>query len=383
MRLDISVGPVQGFVSQSRRTIDLWGSSYLLSFLSAHAMFGAQEAGGSIIQPDVEMDPLYQSVSGRKVGDAPPIGSVPNHFVVKVDGDVSEVARASVSALDVAWKQVCGSVWDRFVECACSFGEGTDRIWNRQVDAFWEVMWTAGDFAAPGGLLARRKHWRSHRLPDEPGDKCTVMHDLQELSGYVRAESSASREKQDRFWHRVRQRLGPLDLQNNERLCAIALVKRLFPKIALNALGWDVNRSHWPSTVYIGTVPWIRRAVSVAPKQARKYAQAIQQSVPGVLAEHRPQFVGLDDAAAGDFAKLDANYFDREFVRSERLCPLADGAANGTRDELARLLAAIYDAKDEAGRQLVPARKPQFLGDTHFRELDCEPVCGPMSLLTT
>ena len=32
---------------------------------------------------------------------------------------------------------------------------------------------------------------------------------------------------------------------------------------------------------------------------------------------------------------------------------------------------------------LVPARKPQFLGDTHFRELDCEPVCGPMSLLTT
>ena len=33
-RLDISIGPVQGFVSQSRRTRDLWGSSYLLSFLS-------------------------------------------------------------------------------------------------------------------------------------------------------------------------------------------------------------------------------------------------------------------------------------------------------------------------------------------------------------
>ena len=38
MRLDISIGPVQGFVSQSRRTRDLWGSSYLLAFLSAHAM---------------------------------------------------------------------------------------------------------------------------------------------------------------------------------------------------------------------------------------------------------------------------------------------------------------------------------------------------------
>lgn len=59
MRLDISIGPVQGFVAQSRRTRDLWGSSYLLSFLAAHAMHGAQQAGGRIIRPVVGKDPLY------------------------------------------------------------------------------------------------------------------------------------------------------------------------------------------------------------------------------------------------------------------------------------------------------------------------------------
>ena len=65
-RIDISIGPVQGFVAQSRRTRDLWGSSYLLSVLSAHAMCGAERAGGRIISPIVESDPLYEWISERK-----------------------------------------------------------------------------------------------------------------------------------------------------------------------------------------------------------------------------------------------------------------------------------------------------------------------------
>ena len=204
-RLDISIGPVQGFVSQSRRTRDLWGSSYLLSFLSAHAMRGARDAGGRIDPPTVSDDPLFQWVTGRGEGEAPPIGSAPNHFVVLVNGDAALVARAAVGALDDAWKRVCRAVWDGFVAHAVSAGDGTERIWHRQVETFWDVTWAAGPSENGGGLLARRKHWRSHRPPDEPGDKCTVMHDFQELSGHVRAESRASREQQDEFWKRLRE----------------------------------------------------------------------------------------------------------------------------------------------------------------------------------
>ncbi len=76
MLLDISIGPVQGFVAQSRRTRDLWGSSYLLSFLSAHAMRGARKAGGRIVRPVVDDDPLYLWVRGCRVGEAPRIGSL-------------------------------------------------------------------------------------------------------------------------------------------------------------------------------------------------------------------------------------------------------------------------------------------------------------------
>ena len=345
-RLDISIGPVQGFVSQSRRTRDLWGSSYLLAFLSAHAMRGAELSGGSIVQPVVEGDALFRWVSGDRQGPVPRIGTVPNHFVVELCGDARPVAEAAEASLKAAWERVCRAVWARFVEHANAYGNGTEAIWQRQVRSFWDVTWTAGPHAEDGGLLARRKHWRTHCAPDEPGDKCTVMHDLQELSGHVR---SGSGKEQDEFWGRIRHRVGPLDIRENERLCAIALVKRLFPRreVAVEALDWQVVASHWPSTVYIGAVPWIRDVVTTVPQQAREYAKSIRQHQPVAFSEEWPPFSGLKVEAAGDFAKLDANYLHTESVTNERLCPLADGTANGNRDGLAGRLQEIYAAQNK------------------------------------
>lgn len=354
-RLDISIGPVQGFVAQSRRTRDLWGSSYLLSFLSAHAMTGAQQAGGRVVQPVVDRDPLYRWVAGQREGNAPRLGSLPNHFAVEVDGTGGApraVADATVHAFEDAWRQVCEPVWREYVEHACAYGKDTARIWNRQVGTFWEVTWTAGSSVQGGGLLARRKRWRSHRPPDEHGDKCTVMHDLQELSGYVRSESSASRQRQDQFWKVVRNRIGDLDLREDERLCAVAFVKRLFPRVASQALGWEVDRSHWPSTVYVAAVPWIRRVVRAAPELARRYANSVQSAARGARAERHPPFQGLDAAAAGRFPNLDANWFHCHSVTSERRCPFSDGVAPAARRELDRALKTIGDVKDAAGQIL-------------------------------
>lgn len=326
-RLDVSIGPVQGFVSQSRRTRDLWGSSYLLSFLSAHAMRGAEEAGGRIVRPLVERDQLYQWVKGRRNGDPPQIGSLPNHFVVEVSGCAADVARSAKGALATAWLRVHEAVWCEFVIPAEASGSGTRSIWDRQVDAFWEIAWTAAprsEDPANKRLLARRKHWRDHRPPDEPGDKCTVMHDLQELSGYVRSEGTQSRGSQEHFWCDVRKHAGRLDLRENERLCAVALTKRFFPKIAKEALGWEVARGHWPSTVHVAAVPWIRRVATEAPDPARSYADAVKDHAPeGVLAERRSPS-GTAATEAGDFAGLDANWFHRESVDNKSRCPLRD-----------------------------------------------------------
>ncbi len=367
VRLDISIGPVQGFVTQSRRTRDLWGSSYLLAFLSAHAMHGGVEAGGRLVVPAaeaVEQDWLYQWVRGHHEGEPPRIGSLPNHFVIEVEGNGSDVAQAGIRSLRTAWKQVCGAVWSRFVEPACPIGNGAEEIWNRQIESFWEIMWTIGNAAANRtagaaearlGLLARRKHWRSHHPPEEPGDKCTVMHTLQELSGFVRARDRA---RQDEFWHRVRNKsgggLGLLDLRDNERLCAIALVKRMFAKVAPEALGWEVDASHWPSTVYVGAVPWMRRVMSGVPKKAAKYADTVMQSagMESFPMRQPPFGADADISDAGDFPKLDANFLHREFVKDERRCPLGGEASPALRKNLVEQLQRLYDAKDKQGRQL-------------------------------
>ena len=346
-RLDISIGPVQGFVSQSRRTRDLWGSSYLLAFLSAHAMHGAKKAGAEIIQPAVDNDCLYRWVAGHGTGEPPRFGTLPNHFVAEVNGDASGVAEAAVESITAAWTRAHDAVWNRYVAHACPAGSDTEAIWSRQVGAFWDVMWTAAPWDDHGRSFASRKRWRSHSPPAEPGDKCTIMHDLQELSGHVRAQHRGA---QDRFWNFLRNDVGSLDLRDNERLCAIALVKRLLPKVAPGALGWEVDASRWPSTVYVGAVPWMQRVVCAVPGQAAAYADAVgRYAPPGVRTMQRPPR-GLAVADAGDFPKLDANYLHREFVGSKRLCPLRDDAGTDARKELAQRLQAIHDAEGEDGR---------------------------------
>ncbi len=344
-RLDVSIGPVQDFVAQSRRTRDLWGSSYLLSVLSAYAMRGAEEAAGyrgKIVSPAVEDDPLYKWISGARNGNAPQIGSLPNHFVVEVEADKrpEAVARAATRALEDAWQQVCDAVRRCIVQKVQNAGCGTEAIWERQTRNFWEIVWTVGTGPGGGNLLARRKQWRCHRPLDEPGDKCTVMHDFQELSGYVRAESM---ERQEEFWRRIRDHhlVGPLDLREGERLCAIALVKRLFPLVP-GALDWWVDHARsWPSTVYIGAAPWIERVRSVAPLEAERYAKAVTAAG------------ATGDETGGAFTRLDANWFHIDFVRDDRRCPIpSTHTESRAREDLVRHLMAIYQTSDDSGRPL-------------------------------
>ena len=129
-------------------------------------------------------------------------------------------------------------------------------------------------------------------------------------------------------------------------------MKRLFPKVAAEALDWDVDASHWPSTVYVGAVPWIRRVAQAVPEQAAAYAETVGRSATeSVFPMRRPPF-DLDLPAAGSFPRLDANYLHREIVMSEERCPLREDAEAGSRGNLASRLQSIYDASDELGRRL-------------------------------
>ena len=356
MLLDISLGPVQGFIANSRRTRDLWGSSYLLSFLSGHAIRGACKAGGEVIQPIVDNDLLYHWIEGKGHGEPPKIGTLPNHFRVKAaaDIDATVIADAAKASVDMAWRHLSQAVWDRYVDHVSADGNRTEEIWKRQIDGFWELVWVLIPAGGSQGLLARRKHWRSHWLPDEPGDKCTVMPDLQELSGHIRSSSGKDRNCQDLFWNKLRRKVGSLDIRDDERLCSIALIKRLFPRLGDECLGWNLDTVHWPSTVYIGAVPWIQKAMESASEETRRYAELVRKHVPDALSEscNLIKFVRGDEASK--FAKIDGNYFHQEQIASEWICSTGEDERGAVRQELVDLLQLIYNARDKSSNRLGP-----------------------------
>ena len=98
-------------------------------------------------------------------------------------------------------------------------------------EKFWDISWVLADTDKEVDILDRRKNWRSHVPTVEPGDKCTLLGNYQELSGFVRVRPK-ERERQDEFWQclrGLRDRLAWYELRPDERLCAISLIKRLFP----------------------------------------------------------------------------------------------------------------------------------------------------------
>ncbi|MEW6574127.1 MAG: type III-B CRISPR-associated protein Cas10/Cmr2, partial [Bacillota bacterium] len=217
-------------------------------------------------------------------------------------------------------------------------GQGTREIWGRQVGGFWEINWAVGE---DGALLDRRKNWRSHVPPVEPGDKCTLMGNLQELSGFTRAKE---RKNQDAFWAALREKVGGYELDEKERLCAIALIKRVFPLVAKQAIGWRLPEcERYPSTPYLAAVPWLKTVIESRAEEARQYAAAAAR-LPGASRRENPdRFACLNDSLdrypeAREFASLDGNCFFTAALANPRLWQ-DDTKKEGATEDLPRELA--------------------------------------------
>ena len=192
---------------------------------------------------------------------------------------------------------MAGLVWDSFLADMAGNGKETKKIWDRQVSNFWDMAWVIGNSDAPaedGKWLDQRKNWRTYWPSTEEGDHCVLMHDWQELSGYVRSREQKS---QEQFWEKLRKniakkryyntKMGTLELSTSERLCAIALIKRLFPVLfkieatkqtAKDIIGFipsgdglGKNEAEeavikWRSTSHMAASSWLRRISQDHPK---------------------------------------------------------------------------------------------------------------------
>jgi CRISPR-associated protein Cmr2 len=203
-------------------------------------------------------------------------------------------AHAATAAANEAWQMVAQFVWDDFVQRVEVNGRDSRDIWRRQVDAFWEMAWAVGG----SGELARRKLWRLPLFTVEPGDHCLLMPAWQELSGHV-AATKAGRDRQRKFWAEFRVRLrSNLDVDALEQLCAIALIKRLYPAIErrLELFGDAFGqRRFWASTADVAVSRW-REHILLNPELK---AEADSYAADVARARNLP----------GAFEDLDGNFF--------------------------------------------------------------------------
>jgi CRISPR-associated protein Cmr2 len=266
-----TIGPVQGFVSQARRTRDFWAGSFILSWLSAVAMRSVTVQGGKIIFPMADEN-FLKWLEGMGRENCPRQGSVPNRFKAEVENDFEP--KNIIDSVQIAWGELAELVWQ---DLAFDVDEKTLNIWNRQVGSFWDISWALSDDEAESDLLDRRKNWRNYFAPVESGVKCSVMEGWQELSGVERPD----KKKLGEFWLPIKEKL-KRDLAKNEcgffeHLCAIAFIKRRFSFHFKNLgknksikmpdgwelRGWDLSFGI-PSVSFLAAVPWLKKVIKNA-----------------------------------------------------------------------------------------------------------------------
>jgi CRISPR-associated protein Cmr2 len=122
----ITFSPVQGFIEKSRKLRDLYGSSYLLSFLAWAICYVAKRNGCHVVSPA-----LPNVTQG-----------MPNQIIIQ--GDFKE--KDAESALNTAWEcviETCREWIEQQVQDGYSY-QSWRRIWGLWAKYTWEFFWTQG-----------------------------------------------------------------------------------------------------------------------------------------------------------------------------------------------------------------------------------------------
>ncbi|OQX15232.1 MAG: type III-B CRISPR-associated protein Cas10/Cmr2 [Thiothrix lacustris] len=318
-----TLGPVQGFVSQARRTRDFWAGSFILSWLAAVAIQAVKHQGGKVEFPQPDENYMAWLV-GEGKGNKPTQGSIPNRFkgmVASVDPTTFNPV-AVTDSVQEAWKALAEVIWKADLQ---AFSSNVQRnIWERQISNFWDMSWVITAAENDSSVLDKRKNWRTYTPPEEPGVKCAMMDGWQELSG----EKRPDRKAMNVFWDKVRimgKNGMSSDLRRNEALCAIAFVKRRFSRHfhKLDHLikskypmqqgwqlkGWKVP-SAVPSVTYMAAVHWLENALENADELTLNTFFTEAEKLAGEYGEWDTQIKCLTEAwGKHEWKALDGNIF--------------------------------------------------------------------------
>lgn len=260
-----TLGPVQGFVAQARRTRDFWAGSFLLSWLAGVAICAVEKQGGKIIFP-IPNQNFLDAILGKNKEAKPQQGGIPNRFMADISNCQKFDGNAVTNAVKQAWLAIADKVWEKDRQGLEQQGYPTKEIWERQNNNFWDMSWVITE-GRDTSALDKRKNFRTHTTSVEGGYKCMMMEGYQELSG---ASDKNSGKKRRNYWVNLVQLIHSKDIGETEELCAIAYIKRRFVhtfkdvkkpiEVNGNTLmihGWQLPHNV-PSVAYMASVPWLK-----------------------------------------------------------------------------------------------------------------------------
>ena len=139
--LAMSIGPVQDFIAQARRSRDLWFGSHALSEIARAAAAEALAAGAEqLIFPAVDLgDPeLMPCDSPLRESGEPPLNVGNLILLIAPEVKTAEIARRMQRAAADRWRGLAEQVREaRDVQPL--LGESIDAIWREQIDSLLEI----------------------------------------------------------------------------------------------------------------------------------------------------------------------------------------------------------------------------------------------------
>jgi CRISPR-associated protein Cmr2 len=258
--LIVTLGPVQEFIAQARRTRDLWFGSHVLSELSRAAARALVDRGAELVFPALARgDPELAAcpISVRDDGSSPL--SIANKLVSELPENVNPetVAREVRESVLQFWRNdVAATVKG---DCASVLARGVDPVWEEQIETFLEfaASWTpvenySSDRSRVESTIAARKNLRdfSQWKNQRDGKRKSSLDGGRET---VLAEKKLRDPRIARTY-----RIDP-----NEELDAVGLVKRAGGK-----------PEQFVPIVNVALASWIDKAKQTAPSEFKRLCES-------------------------------------------------------------------------------------------------------------
>lgn len=224
----ITFAPVQGFIEKSRKLRDLYGSSFLLSYLAKTICEAAQSSKYTVVSPA-----LIDVAQGT-----------PNQIIIQ--GNTAFAAADAEAALNDAWKNIVETVRVTIETALPQQPYHWQREWNHWANHAWEFFWGEGETIEEArqaiNEVKRSRNWIGVNWVGESstlsGGDGVAWYGMSDQMHPKKGNLGEIGDRINHFYDELSREFGNAIIDSNEQLSIPELIKRL---ITLKYIGKKLN----------------------------------------------------------------------------------------------------------------------------------------------